>query len=74
MSNTAGHFWQMVWEQETQAILMLNKVIENKQIKCHQYWPTEDQSNQLMIFRDVNLEVEYVSKKNSTDYTTRTLR
>ncbi|KAF7988645.1 hypothetical protein HCN44_001218 [Aphidius gifuensis] len=74
LSNTAGHFWQMVWEQETQAILMLNKVIENKQIKCHQYWPTEDQTNQLMIFRDVNLEVEYVSKKNSTDYTTRTLR
>lgn len=74
LSTTAGHFWLMVWEQESQAILMLNKVIENKQVKCHQYWPTEENANQLMIFRDVNLEVEYVSKTSSNEYTTRILR
>ncbi|GIY79513.1 tyrosine-protein phosphatase non-receptor type 1 [Caerostris extrusa] len=51
---TTGHFWLMVWEQKSKAILMLNRVIEKKKkkystnicnfvlrfpVKCHQYWP-----------------------------------
>ncbi|XP_050463273.1 tyrosine-protein phosphatase non-receptor type 1 isoform X1 [Cataglyphis hispanica] len=73
LSNTAGHFWLMVWEQNSKAVLMLNKIIEKYQIKCHQYWPLDD-SKPIMTFEDVNLEVEYVSKIESSDYTTRTLR
>lgn len=73
LPNTAGHFWLMVWEQNSKAVLMLNKIIENKLLKCHQYWPLDD-SKPIMTFEDVNLEVEYVSKIESSDYTTRTLR
>ncbi|XP_066592884.1 tyrosine-protein phosphatase non-receptor type 2 isoform X2 [Prorops nasuta] len=70
---TAGHFWLMVWEQNTKAVLMLNKVIEKNQVKCHQYWPMENSSDPAMIFSDVNIKVEYVSKTESSDYTIRTL-
>ncbi|KAJ8665004.1 hypothetical protein QAD02_006666, partial [Eretmocerus hayati] len=73
LPNTAGHFWQMVWEQNSKAIIMLNKVIEKNQIKCHQYWPVEG-LDQTMEFPDVDLKVEYITKTSSTDYTTSTLR
>ena len=28
LEHTAGEFWQMVWEQGSKAVIMLNKVIE----------------------------------------------
>lgn len=28
LRNTCGHFWLMVWEQKTKAVIMLNRVIE----------------------------------------------
>ncbi|KAK1875052.1 Tyrosine-protein phosphatase non-receptor type 2, partial [Dissostichus eleginoides] len=28
LRNTCGHFWLMIWEQKTKAIVMLNRVIE----------------------------------------------
>ncbi|CAG7658907.1 unnamed protein product, partial [Allacma fusca] len=31
LPNTAGHFWLMVWEQKSKAVLMLNKIIEKNQ-------------------------------------------
>ncbi|XP_034946779.1 tyrosine-protein phosphatase non-receptor type 1 isoform X2 [Chelonus insularis] len=72
---TAGHFWLMVWEQNSKAILMLNKVIEKDQLKCHQYWPLGNSSNNnSMTFSDVNMKVDFVSKIQSSDYTTSTLR
>ncbi|XP_029665553.1 tyrosine-protein phosphatase non-receptor type 1 isoform X2 [Formica exsecta] len=74
LPNTAGHFWLMVWEQNSRAVLMLNKIIEKNQVKCHQYWPLDDSHEPTMTFEDVSLEVEYVSKIESSDYTTRTLR
>lgn len=74
LSNTAGHFWLMVWEQNSKAVLMLNKVIEKNQVKCHQYWPLEGSSNHTMMFPDVGLKVEYISKTDSSHYTTRILR
>lgn len=30
--DTVPHFWLMVWEQNSKAILMLNKIIEKKQV------------------------------------------
>lgn len=74
LPNTAGHFWLMVWEQNSKAIIMLNKVIEKNQLKCHQYWPQENSSDQTMTFSDVDLKVEYITKTSYSDYTTRTLR
>lgn len=28
LRNTCGHFWLMIWEQKTRAVIMLNRVIE----------------------------------------------
>lgn len=28
LRNTCGHFWLMIWEQKTKAVIMLNRVIE----------------------------------------------
>ncbi|CAH1268882.1 PTPN1 [Branchiostoma lanceolatum] len=39
LPSTIGHFWEMVWEQRTKAVVMLNRVIEKGTIKCAQYWP-----------------------------------
>lgn len=64
----------MVWEQESKGIIMLNKVIEKNQVKCHQYWPTGGTNDEEMTFPDVNLKVEFVSKTDSSNYATTTLR
>ena len=32
LPNTSGHFWLMVWEQDSRAVLMLNRVIEKGQV------------------------------------------
>lgn len=76
LPHTSGHFWLMVWEQNSKAILMLNRVIEKGQIKCHQYFPMgqKNDSDDEMIFEDVGLKVVFVSEKESNfDYTVRIL-
>jgi len=39
LSHTAGHFWQMVWQQGSALVVMLTTVVEQGRSKCHQYWP-----------------------------------
>ena len=63
----------MVWEQNSKAILMLNKVVERGQIKCHQYWPNgneEDDDNEL-TYTDVDLKVEFLGETRSQHFITR---
>lgn len=43
LNDTAGHFWQMVWEQESAAVIMLNKIVEKGTLKCSQYYPLGDE-------------------------------
>ncbi|XP_043463432.1 tyrosine-protein phosphatase non-receptor type 1 isoform X1 [Leptopilina heterotoma] len=74
LPNTAGHFWLMIWEQESKGIIMLNKVIEKNHVKCHQYWPMGGTSDEEMTFADVNLKVEFISKTNLMNYTTTKLK
>ncbi|XP_021963170.1 tyrosine-protein phosphatase non-receptor type 1 isoform X1 [Folsomia candida] len=59
LPQTAGHFWLMVWEQRSKAVLMLNKVIEKNQIKCHQYWPvgSKNGGHDDMEFDDVGIKL-----------------
>lgn len=60
LPDTTGEFWQMVWEQDSKAIIMLNKTIEKGTRKCHQYWPLE--LNQHLSFLDEGFEVELVDE------------
>lgn len=74
LPQTVGHFWLMIWEQKCPAILMLNKIIEKRQVKCHQYWPENIGSESIMTFSDVNLKVEYLKCENFTNFSKRTFR
>lgn len=64
----------MVWEQQTKAVLMLNKLIEKKQEKCYQYWPSKIGPDQIMTLNDVGLSVEYLEQQDHSYYLTRILR
>ncbi|CAD5123408.1 DgyrCDS11759 [Dimorphilus gyrociliatus] len=45
LENTQEDFWKMVWEQQSQIIIMLVNIIENNQPKCTQYWPDTERGN-----------------------------
>ncbi|XP_012691548.1 tyrosine-protein phosphatase non-receptor type 2 isoform X2 [Clupea harengus] len=71
LRNTCGHFWLMIWEQKTKAIVMLNRVIEKGSEKCAQYWPTQEEHD--TTFRDTRFKVTLVSEDVKSYYTTRVL-
>jgi len=76
LPNTTSHFWLMVWEQNCKAVLMLNKIIEKCQVKCHQYWPigSKNSGEDVMELKDVDLKVELISETEGPYFTTRVLR
>ncbi|XP_062865389.1 tyrosine-protein phosphatase non-receptor type 2 isoform X3 [Trichomycterus rosablanca] len=71
LRNTCGHFWLMIWEQKTKAVIMLNRVIEKDSEKCAQYWPTQEEGE--MAFRDTRFVVRLLSQDVKSYYTTRVL-
>jgi len=72
LPGTVGHFWSMVWEKNTKAVLMLNRVIEKGTIKCHQYWPQV--MGETIQCEEVGLSVENINAVPGEHYTTATLR
>ncbi|XP_008275986.1 tyrosine-protein phosphatase non-receptor type 1 [Stegastes partitus] len=71
LPNTCGHFWEMVWEQRTRGVVMLNRVIEKGSIKCAQYWPHREEKD--AIFQDTNFKLTFVSEDIKSYYTVRQL-
>lgn len=71
LTNTLGHFWLMIWEQRSKAVIMLNRVIEKGSEKCAQYWPSEEERQ--MYLSDTGFEVTLVSDDVKSDYTIREL-
>ncbi|KAK9720122.1 Protein-tyrosine phosphatase [Popillia japonica] len=74
LSMTVSHFWLMIWEQNSKAVLMLNKLVEKKQEKCYQYWPEKMGKDHAIKLSDVDLTIEYVEYQDYSHYLTRTLR
>lgn len=71
LPNTCGHFWEMVWEQKSRGVVMLNRVIEKGSIKCAQYWPVKEEKE--MVFDDTNLKLTLISEDIKSYYTVRLL-
>ncbi|XP_026223022.1 tyrosine-protein phosphatase non-receptor type 1 [Anabas testudineus] len=71
LPNTCGHFWEMVWEQRTRGVVMLNRVIEKGSVKCAQYWPHKEERD--AIFEDTNFKLTFVSEDIKSYYTVRQL-
>ncbi|KAJ1523748.1 hypothetical protein ONE63_001581 [Megalurothrips usitatus] len=76
LPSTTGHFWLMVWEQKCKAIVMLNRIIEKKQIKCHLYWPVGKHPgvDDVLDMPDVGLKVQHLSETEASYYITRVFR
>uniref|UniRef100_A0A3P9P5G3 Tyrosine-protein phosphatase non-receptor type n=1 Tax=Poecilia reticulata TaxID=8081 RepID=A0A3P9P5G3_POERE len=71
LRNTCGHFWLMVWQQCSKAVIMLNRVIEKGSEKCAQYWPTSEELQ--MSFTDTGFVVRLLSEEDQSHYTIRVL-
>ncbi|TRY84949.1 hypothetical protein DNTS_019027, partial [Danionella cerebrum] len=71
LRNTCGHFWLMIWEQQSKAVIMLNRVIEKGSEKCAQYWPSEEDGE--MDFDDTGFIVLLQSEDVEPNYTIRRL-
>ncbi|KAM3618268.1 uncharacterized protein V6R79_018233 [Siganus canaliculatus] len=71
LPNTCGNFWEMVWEQRTRGVVMLNRVIEKGSVKCAQYWPYREERD--AIFEDTNFKLTFVSEDIKSYYTVRQL-
>uniref|UniRef100_A0A6I8NBM6 protein-tyrosine-phosphatase n=1 Tax=Ornithorhynchus anatinus TaxID=9258 RepID=A0A6I8NBM6_ORNAN len=38
---TVGDFWRLVWEQESDTVVMLTNCLESRRVKCEPYWPLD---------------------------------
>ncbi|XP_054638169.1 tyrosine-protein phosphatase non-receptor type 2-like isoform X1 [Dunckerocampus dactyliophorus] len=71
LRNTCGHFWLMIWEQSSKAVIMLNRIIEKGSEKCAQYWPTTEELH--MSFPDTGFAVRLLSEEDQSYFTIRLL-
>ncbi|GAB1601933.1 tyrosine-protein phosphatase non-receptor type 1-like isoform X2 [Argonauta hians] len=76
LENTVGHFWQMVWEQKTMCIVMLNRIMEKGTVKCHQYWPRGSchNSEDDLTFSDSGFKVSLLKEEENENYIVRSLK
>uniref|UniRef100_A0A8C2VQN7 Tyrosine-protein phosphatase non-receptor type n=1 Tax=Chinchilla lanigera TaxID=34839 RepID=A0A8C2VQN7_CHILA len=71
LPNTCCHFWLMVWQQKSKAVVMLNRVVEKESVKCAQYWPTDDRE---MVFKETGFRVKLLSEDVKSYYTVHLLQ
>ncbi|KAM4684987.1 tyrosine-protein phosphatase non-receptor type 2 isoform 4-T4 [Amazona ochrocephala] len=72
LPNTCCHFWLMVWQQQTKAVVMLNRIVEKESVKCEQYWPTK--AEEVMTFSETGFRVRLVSEDVKSYYTVHLLQ
>ncbi|KAM3929410.1 tyrosine-protein phosphatase non-receptor type 2 [Leptodactylus fuscus] len=72
LPNTCCHFWLMVWQQKSKAIVMLNRLIEKDAVKCAPYWPAPEA--EVLLFKETELCVKLVSEDVKPNYTIRLLQ
>ncbi|XP_037748820.1 tyrosine-protein phosphatase non-receptor type 2 isoform X3 [Chelonia mydas] len=72
LPNTCCHFWLMVWQQKTRAVVMLNRIVEKESVKCAQYWPTKEE--EVMMFKETGFCVKLVSEDIKSYYTVHLLQ
>ena len=56
LQHTVGHFWRMVWQENTTVIFMVTGLIEGGKSKCERYWPEEGGTLDVCGFRVSSVE------------------
>lgn len=70
MDSTINDFWQMIWEQHLEIIIMLTNLEEYNKTKCARYWP--DKVGDSIQFGEIN--VSYDSEERYSDYLVRNIK
>lgn len=65
LDETIEDFWMMIWQEMTLVIAMTTKVIEQRRLKCAQYWPLE--VGQVMKLENL-FEIENTNVEDLNDY------
>jgi len=60
LENTVNDFWQMVWQNDTEIIIMVCKLFEQSQMKCYRYWPCD---NDVLYLSD-GLSISHTATNN----------
>ncbi|RGB36053.1 protein-tyrosine phosphatase-like protein [Rhizophagus diaphanus] len=60
LNKTIEDFWLMIWERNTNVIVMLTKQIEDGKIKCETYWP--ESVGYYVIIKDIGLKITLESE------------
>lgn len=67
LPNTCGHFWEMVWEQKSRGVVMLNRVMEKGSVSdgficSSHHGPQARQSATLSLLSElISLDCFYIS-------------
>ncbi|XP_069769077.1 receptor-type tyrosine-protein phosphatase H-like [Narcine bancroftii] len=69
LPSTVADFWRMIWEQETQVIVMLTNCVEQNRVKCEHYWPMDYNT---CIYGDIAVNI--VSENISPEWTIRNFK
>ncbi|XP_052762428.1 receptor-type tyrosine-protein phosphatase mu-like isoform X2 [Mya arenaria] len=64
-----GLFWEMIWRQKVEKVVMVTNLIEEKKVKCDQYWPNVGSSS-----RYGNFTVTCLSEDSYAEFTRRTFQ
>ncbi|XP_062381681.1 receptor-type tyrosine-protein phosphatase H-like [Sardina pilchardus] len=68
LSSTVSDFWRMIWEQNSERIVMVTNCVENGKAKCDQYWPQGPSP-----CRHGDLHITMTSERKDTNWTIREL-
>lgn len=67
---TLPDFWRMVWESESDVIVMLTELVENGRAKSDQYWPDPDEGalsiGDFQIVSDAEVATAYGVERSLT--------
>lgn len=58
LPSTRDHFWRVIWEQHSPAIVALTKCVEKGRDKCHQYWPDNDHLT--LLYSDIEVFISLI--------------
>jgi len=60
IQGTFGDFWKMIWQQDARFIIMLTNLVEGGRVRADQYWPFDDEKEEVAEGLWVELEEQKI--------------